>query len=163
MEPSTAFQICRTAIEFLNKAREAVKGLRDRTKSAEIAEKLNDVHGLIANLQSAVADLELENHRLKLDLQKAVDLTALKKSLPYSEGEGVCWEYNEDRERIAGPFCANCLDIDGKKVHLNPLDVPGAYFCSVHKRRFYTKDYRAPEPQPRVTPRPWFDPHRRGE
>jgi hypothetical protein len=92
----------------------SIAGKAERSQNAaeptEISAALAKLGSIIRSLQKTIAELHVENHDLKRQLQGLVGLKAERKQFRYEQG--VYWKYDDAGNRVDGPFCPNCLDED---------------------------------------------------
>jgi DNA repair exonuclease SbcCD ATPase subunit len=136
-----------SAFEAISKASKIVNMLMTADKAiatAETKKHLADVLGELTKLQVACQEKDAEIAELKQQLH---DKTHMKH-------ENGCYiEYDDEGDKVGGPYCQVCWERDHKKASVKKSE-NGIYYCYICKRSVETSEYTSPQPK---TKRLWYE------
>jgi len=90
----------------------------------------------IMNYRQAILSLDEENHELRRKLRELEDTLRLKRNMHFRDY--AYFRIEEDDDKIDGPFCQRCFDVDGKCVRLVAAGNPKYRTCPECKNHFNT-------------------------
>jgi len=123
------------AFDLIRSIADTVKTSQNADEATQILDSLAELGSTIRSLQMTMAELHVETHDLKRQLQAVMDSKAARKQFRYEQS--VYWKYDEGGNRVDGPFCPNCLDEDHVR-RLMPGAASGLYRCVHHNALFAT-------------------------
>ena len=131
---TTSEQIAaQSALGLIHRIAGTVRTSQNAAEATHILDSLAELDSIIRSLQKTMAELQVENHDLMLQLQAVVDLKTIRKHFRYERS--VYWRYDESGNRVDGPFCPTCLEEDHIR-RLTPGAANGLYQCAHHKALF---------------------------
>jgi hypothetical protein len=144
-----------TATKAFLDVRKMVSDLIERPHfdAAEVRNKLHEMLIHVVNIQTAVADTQVEITELRQQLDDRGMLKALQADL---EMDPVAryWVRKSEKELGLIPYCPTCWGSDSKLVPLAIRHHPGTFECAIHKTLYHSAEQLEHNRQESVAIRP---------
>lgn len=115
----------------------SAKKLIDFVKDAkELSDKASqqEIQKLMLQVQEEALQMQAENIALKQELFELK--TQIKTDTNLKIDKGVYWEVDEKDQKIKGPYCQKCKDVENKLVVLQDYD--DSWMCFNCKNTYWT-------------------------
>lgn len=131
MDIVAGLSIAKSALDIVKAVREALK--QKKLTSEQILEQLVALQDRLVDVNTALADADDENRRLKREIEDLKAQLQRRQFLRenYEFRDNMVW----NRGAREGPYCPVCFEADDKLVHLQDLG-DQCYDCTIHRQTF---------------------------